>query len=113
MPTGSVPHQAELLRRLRDEQGNLRAALEFLSTDPSNARTGLVMAADLDSYWVTAGLAGEARHWLEVGLARDAGDPTERALAMMMAARFACLQERPDDGTAVARAGVTGGGGGR
>ena len=86
-------HQAELLRRLRDEQGNLRAALEFLSTDPSNARRGLVMATDLDSYWVTTGLAGEARHWLEVGLAREAGDPAERALAMMMAARFACLQD--------------------
>ena len=62
-------------------------------TDPSNARTGLVMATDLDSYWVTTGLAGEARHWLEVGLARGAGDPAERALAMMMAARFACLQD--------------------
>ncbi len=86
-------HQAELLRRLRDEQGNLRAALEFLSTDPSNARRGLVMATDLDSYWVTTGLAGDARHWLEVGLARGAGDPAERALAMLMAARFACLQD--------------------
>ena len=50
------------------------------------------MATDLDFYWVTAGLASEARHWLEVGLARASGDPAERALAMLIAARYAWLQ---------------------
>lgn len=84
--------QAELLNRLSSEHGNLRAALEFLSTDPAGARTGLVMATDLDFYWLTAGLAREARHWLEVGLARASGYPAERALAMVLAARYAYLQ---------------------
>ena len=84
--------QAQLLRRLRSEHANLRAALEFFSTDPTDARSGLVMATDLDFYWVTAGLASEARHWLEVGLARSSGVSAERALAMLIAARYAWLQ---------------------
>jgi predicted ATPase/DNA-binding CsgD family transcriptional regulator len=85
-------HQAELLRQVRREHANVRAALEFCFAHDETAETGLRMATSLDSYWVTAGLADEAQHWLEVGLASQRGEPAERALAMVLAARFAGLQ---------------------
>ena len=51
-------------------------------------RTGLRIATDLDTFWVTAGMAQEARHWLETALASGAGSPADRALAMVLLARF-------------------------
>jgi non-specific serine/threonine protein kinase len=84
--------QRELLLQVRREHGNIRAALEFCAAKPVMAETGLLMAVNLDSYWVTAGLADDARHWLEVGLASEAGKPAERALAMVLSARYAGFQ---------------------
>ena len=86
--------QAELLRRVRREHANIRAALEFaVAADGSGrAETGLQIATDLDTFWVTAGLAQEARHWLETSLATGRGTAAERALAMVLLARFCGLQ---------------------
>ena len=83
--------QAEALRQVRDEHTNLRAALEFCVESPK-PEAGLRMASDLESYWVTAGLADEARHWLEIGLDSGRGEPALRAHAMALLARFAGLQ---------------------
>ena len=41
---------------------------------------------------MSAGLAQEARHWLETTLATGAGSPADRALAMVLLARFCGLQ---------------------
>lgn len=86
--------QAQLLRRARTEHANIRAALEFAVADPGSARaeTGLRIATDLDTFWVTAGLAQEGRHWLETTLATGHGTAAERALAMVLLARFCGLQ---------------------
>ena len=71
---------------------NVRAALQFCATDPAQPEAMLTIVTDLDSYWVTTGLADEARHWLEAGLATGRGKPADRTLAMVLAARFAGLQ---------------------
>ena len=86
--------QAQLLRRTRREHANIRAALEFCVTDVASTRTetGLRIATDLDTFWVTAGLAQEARHWLETTLATGCGAAADRALAMVLVARFCGLQ---------------------
>ena len=86
--------QAELLRRARAEHANIRVALEFSVAEEGSARagTGLRIACDLDTFWVTAGLAQEARHWLETTLATGRGTAAERALAMVLLARYCGLQ---------------------
>jgi len=86
------PRQADWLRVLRPEHGNLRAALEYYAATAEAAETGLMTARRLDLYWSASGLLDEARHWLEMGLARGAGTPHERAIALAVAARFAVLQ---------------------
>lgn len=83
--------QAEALRQVRDEHANLRAVLEFC-VESRQPEAGLRMASDLESYWVTASLADEARHWLEIGLDSGRGEPALRAQAMALLARFAGLQ---------------------
>lgn len=84
--------QAELLRRARREHANIRAALEFCAADVALGDLVLDTTSDLDAFWVTNGLANEARHWLELGLATGCGKPALRAMAMVLAARFAGLQ---------------------
>ncbi len=84
--------QGALLRQARREHANIRAALEFCSSEDSLGELVLTIATDLDAFWVTTGLANEARHWLEIGLAGHHGKPALRAMAMVMAARFAGLQ---------------------
>jgi non-specific serine/threonine protein kinase len=84
--------QRELLRRARLEHANLRSALEFCAADAALNELVLDITTDLDAFWVTSGLANEARHWLGVGIASHSGKPAQRALAMVMAARFAGLQ---------------------
>ena len=86
------PHQLRWLQRLRREQTNLRAALEYLARGPEGGATGLVLARRLDLYWSTSGSLDEARHWLDLTLARGVGEPQERGRALALAARFAVLQ---------------------
>jgi non-specific serine/threonine protein kinase len=86
------PNQPEWLVRLRLEQANLRAAIAYLAGVAKPAAVGPVMARKLDLYWSASGLLDEARHWLETGLAKGAGTPQERAIAMAVVARFAVLQ---------------------
>lgn len=51
----------------------------------------LEIATELDAFWVTTGLANEARHWLELGLAGEQGKPALRAMAMVLVACYAGL----------------------
>ena len=84
------------------------------STTPGRPRRpspGWSWRRRLDLYWSASGLLDEARLWLEVGLARGAGTPQQRAPAMAVAARFAVLQndrvrakQLLDEGTELAAA---------
>ncbi|WP_459975663.1 ATP-binding protein [Nocardioides pyridinolyticus] len=84
--------QAALLRQARREHANIRAALEYCTADVALGDLVLDITSDLDAFWLTNGLANEARHWLELGLASGCGKPSLRAMAMVLAARFAGLQ---------------------
>jgi predicted ATPase/DNA-binding CsgD family transcriptional regulator len=80
------PKQADLLRVLRSEHGNIRAALDFCHAEPGESRPGLAMAANLRHYWMSSGRLGEGRHWLDRLLA-ESPDPTgERLRALCVCA---------------------------
>jgi len=105
------PHQRDRLRRLRLDQANLRAAIEYVARTADGAATGLDMVTKLDLYWSASGMLDEGRHSLELALASGAGKPQQRSLALAVAARFAVLQndrlrarELVDEGNEIAAA---------
>ncbi|MEU2853285.1 BTAD domain-containing putative transcriptional regulator [Streptomyces syringium] len=89
------PREVEWLSRLRRELPNLRAALDFCTTGPGEARAGLVIAANLTRvrFWFFSSSLGEGRHWLSrtLGLAPDAPGPL-RVGALALATWIALCQ---------------------
>ncbi|MBI5831217.1 MAG: tetratricopeptide repeat protein [Armatimonadetes bacterium] len=71
----------EGLRRLDDEQDNLRAALAWCDVASAGAALGLALAGLLGWYWAARGMLAEGRQQLEQALARDGGAPLDRARA--------------------------------
>jgi len=84
--------QVEWAARLRREQPNLRAALEFSVADPDEAATGMRIASALEQLWVARGTLSEGRLWLDRALALPTEAPVERARALRLDAWFALLQ---------------------
>lgn len=85
--------QRETLRRLRDEQPNIRAALAWLSRPdavPEDLDAGLVMAGSLGMFW-HLGRHLEGREVLARLVRRDGGSPAARARALQAVS----LVERP------------------
>lgn len=73
------PRQLEWADRLTREQPNLRDALEFCVSEPRQSGSGLAMAVALYQYWISRGLYGEAKSWLDRALAcTDGHGPAER-----------------------------------
>ena len=94
--------QARWLARLDDELGNLRAALVWFN-ETGDARAILRLVAVLDVYWFTRPYGGEARRWLETGLAAGAAVPADvRGMALHVLTHLAC--HLGDHEVAVARA---------
>ena len=86
------PDQAKLMLRLRDEQANLRVALEYaLIQGPPE--TALRMAADLEYHWIIRGFLSEGRHWLDRALAMPAPEHWTRVKALRVSALIAILQD--------------------
>ena len=61
--------QLACLRRLRIEQENVRAALEWALTSPALAEKGVELAGALFWFWTKRGLFEEGKLWLERALA--------------------------------------------
>jgi non-specific serine/threonine protein kinase len=59
------------LARFETEHDNLRAALEWSTTDEGGAEAGLRLAAGLHGFWHIRGYWNEGREWLERALARS------------------------------------------
>ena len=76
------PDQSQWLQRVRDEQGDLRLALELCLQEPEEVGVGVDLAVGLLDYWLAFGLITEGRHWLERLLAAlpEAGLARARAL---------------------------------
>ena len=100
------PTQVDWFARLRADHDNLRAALERLAHDPTDAVEGLRMASALQHHWVMVGRFGEGRAWVERLLAQLPGpgydEPADRrvvrAAGLEVAGRLAVLQGQIDVG---------------
>lgn len=86
------PSQAACLTRLRLDHANLCTALDYSFTEPGEAETGLSLAADLLSHWVTGCHLADGRHWLDQGLSLCGGPTEVRARALWTDGRLAVLR---------------------
>ena len=91
--------QGDLLRVLRREHRNIRAALTFCLTQPGESRPGLAIASGMRNYWTASGRLSEGRHWLEKLLAKS-DDPSPARL------RALCVYAYVSTGPAKAEAAV-------
>ncbi len=86
-PMLNGPEQLAVLRYLRSELGNIRAALEFL-LETRELEAGLRMAASLRRFWATSGFFGEGRRVVSRLLATEG---SEQASDGALAAALFCL----------------------
>ncbi|MFE7836013.1 LuxR C-terminal-related transcriptional regulator [Streptomyces sp. NPDC057474] len=84
------PDQAGITERLRIDQDNFRAALDFCLTTPGEAQHGLRLAAGLWFHWVAGGIWGEGRHWMD-GALRAGARPDEALTRAMWAGALTSL----------------------
>ncbi len=77
--------QFEAYTLTRAEHANLRSALEFSLTTPSEHRIGLRLAVALHYYWLFCGHAAEGRQWLEQALELNPEPSRDRAKALGIA----------------------------
>jgi non-specific serine/threonine protein kinase len=82
--------QATWLERLDEEQGNLRAALNW-SLESGEIELGLRIAAALSRFWSTRGHMGEGRRWLTQALSSASGVDTRVLARAHFAAGYAAL----------------------
>jgi predicted ATPase/DNA-binding NarL/FixJ family response regulator len=85
------PGQVALLIRLKLENANLRAALEYCFATPAEAGSGVQMAADLLYHWLS-GYLREGRRRLDQGLAIDREPGRRRARALVVNSWLAVAQ---------------------
>jgi len=86
-------NQLSCLRRLRIEQENVRAALEWALGSPVLAQKGAELAGALFWFWTKRGLFEEGKLWLERAVAVDAPGPL-RARALIGLAHMHHFQGR-------------------
>lgn len=91
------PDQALWLKRLETEHDNLRAALEWSSSDPER---GLCLASALWLFWYLRGYVSEGREWLKQFLTAHAPTPL-RAKALYGASMLARAQDDYAQATAL------------
>jgi non-specific serine/threonine protein kinase len=93
-PHLSGPQQRDWLERLEAEHDNLRAALEWRSSNNGDVESSLDLGAALANYWRMRGHLGEGRAQLEALLFRPAAQPPTlaRATAFVGAGNLCRLQ---------------------
>jgi predicted ATPase/DNA-binding CsgD family transcriptional regulator len=85
------PDQKALFARLRLEQPNVRAALEYCLREPAQARVGLRIAGRAFFLWHVLFLT-EGRQWLERLLEADTAPSSGRAWALATCGTIAAVQ---------------------
>ncbi|MFI5621914.1 ATP-binding protein [Nocardioides sp. NPDC051685] len=90
------PDQVAWLERLRNDQPNIRTALQFC-VDRADAEHACRIISSLEGFWLAAGLVREARLWFERVLPLVSDDdrgqaPVWRIAAIRVAAWFALIQ---------------------
>ncbi|MFI7408890.1 ATP-binding protein [Streptomyces sp. NPDC049627] len=97
------PGQREIVARLRADQDNLRAALDFSLTTPGERLQGLRLAGTLWFYWHACGAPREGRHWLDRALAANPEPTRERTRGLWIAGLLAAATHDLTAGLALAR----------
>jgi predicted ATPase/DNA-binding NarL/FixJ family response regulator len=85
-------HQMDWLGRLAQEQGNVRAALEFCLSEPGEAWAALEVAAAMWSHRLSWSSPSEGHHWLERALAQEPDAGAVRAKALWVDAWLVLLR---------------------
>lgn len=88
------PDQVEITERLRIEQDNFRAALDFCLTTPGEAQHGLRLASSLWFHWVAGGSWGEGRHWMDGAMRAGARPDVTLTRAMWAGALMSLVRSR-------------------
>ncbi|WP_149825457.1 LuxR C-terminal-related transcriptional regulator [Streptomyces tailanensis] len=88
------PDQMEITERLRIDQDNYRAALDFCLTTPGEAQHGLRLAAGLWFHWVACGIWGEGRHWMDGALLAGARPDVALTRALWAGALMSLVHSR-------------------
>ncbi|CCK30268.1 regulator [Streptomyces davaonensis JCM 4913] len=88
------PDQVAVTDRLRLDQDDFRAALDFCLTTPGEAQAGLRLAATLWFHWVASGIWGEGRHWLDRALRAGARPDPALTRAMWAGALMSLVHTR-------------------
>ncbi|WP_433606789.1 ATP-binding protein [Prescottella agglutinans] len=95
------PDQPAWAARLHREQANIRAALEFCTTEPGEAVVGVRMCAALHPFWLCRGRLAEGQHWIRNTIARSRDEPdVGRVQALCAGAHFAGMRGAFDVGDA-------------
>ncbi|SDH87823.1 Predicted ATPase [Actinokineospora alba] len=89
------PAQVEWTKRLRADQANLRAALDWSVREPGEAAAAVWMVVDTTEYWTVCGSNIEARTWLDRAMAALPADHPDRPRALAGSALFALLHSDP------------------
>jgi predicted ATPase/DNA-binding SARP family transcriptional activator len=84
------PDQVGVFRRIRADQANFRAALEYCLAH--DVRAGLRLAGSLWFYWVGCGVFAEGRRWLDAALALATSGSPVRNKALWVNGYVATLQ---------------------
>jgi predicted ATPase/DNA-binding CsgD family transcriptional regulator len=87
------PDQPALVARLRADQDNIRAALDFSLTTPGEAPAALRLAGTLWFHWHACGAPREGRYWLDRALDASPAPTPERARALWAAGLLAGCPE--------------------
>ncbi|MBE1606127.1 ATP-binding protein [Actinopolymorpha pittospori] len=85
-------HQVEWLHGLELDQADLRAALDFASTERLDGAAGLRLATGLLYHWINTASVNEGRQWLGRMLAMEPAATLSRAQALWVAAWLATIQ---------------------
>ncbi|MDR8413976.1 LuxR C-terminal-related transcriptional regulator [Nonomuraea sp. 3-1Str] len=85
-------HQMRWLARLRLEQANVRAALEFCLSEPGQAWAALEIGAAMWSHRLSWTSPSEGHHWLERALAAETAPGSARAKALWVDAWLVLLR---------------------
>jgi predicted ATPase/DNA-binding CsgD family transcriptional regulator len=83
------PGQRQIVARLRADQDNLRAALDFGLSAPGERLAALRLAGTLWFYWHACGAPREGRYWLERSLDANPEPTGERARGLWAAGLLA------------------------
>lgn len=91
------PGQREIVARLRADQDNLRAALDFslrgVAGQGADALAGLRLTGTLWFYWHACGAPREGRYWVERALAANPEPSSERARGLWVSGLLAGCPE--------------------